>query len=260
MDSAPVDGIHHVAIVGRKMAAALKFYRELLGLSLVKRTVNPDDPYTPLWIFGDRLGAPGTQLHVLFYPRSSKAEVGSGSVHSVCLRIPQGSTGYWGKRLKRYLIEDGLYRDPDGLHLRLVESEALESWRYDDRSEVSEAYAIRGIHSVVVQVSEEGKRFWEERRVPDVSWIVADRKGQIGFGGVHHLAFCSRKLDDLRYERYYFRSSYRYTPDGLLCEYATEEPGPTLDEQPGQLGERLCLPPWYEERRDEIEGVIRSMK
>ena len=65
-------GLHHVAAVARRMASALKFYQETLGLTLVKRTVNPDDPYTPLWIFGDLAGSVGTQLHLLLYPRSAK--------------------------------------------------------------------------------------------------------------------------------------------------------------------------------------------
>jgi len=252
-------GLHHVAAVARRMASALKFYQETLGLTLVKRTVNPDDPYTPLWIFGDQAGSVGTQLHLLFYPRSAKVEKGAGTVQSIGLRIPEGASDFWRARLKKFRTDGEEYRDPDGLLLRMVECDAVKSWRYDECSIVPEEFAIRGLHSATVLANSEGQRFWEERELPGVIWKTTESPGKVGFGGVHHLAFISER-NDLRYDRHYCRSSYEYTPDGLLCEYATEEPGPTLDERRGRLGERLCLPPWYEERRDEIESVIRSMK
>jgi catechol 2,3-dioxygenase-like lactoylglutathione lyase family enzyme len=241
------------------MASSIKFYKELLGLTLVKQSVNPDDPYTPLWIFGDRLGTPGTQIHLLFYPRSSKAEEGAGTVQSIGLRIPRNTSTFWGERLKRFRTESGEYRDPDGLLLRLLESDSVKGWQYDERSGVPERFAIRGLHSVALLVSVEGERFWQERGFPGVKRKPAESEGQLGYGGVHHLAFCTYRRD-LKHDRQYCRSSYEYTPDGLLCEYATEGPGPTLDEWPERLGERLCLPSWYEERREEIESVIRSMK
>ncbi|MCA9780428.1 MAG: VOC family protein [Candidatus Eremiobacteraeota bacterium] len=94
--------LHHVALVARKMASAKRFYRDLLGLRLTRKTVNPDDPYTPLWVFGARPGRKGSRIEVLFYPRSTRAVPGAGMVESLALRIPPRSSEYWRRRLRKH--------------------------------------------------------------------------------------------------------------------------------------------------------------
>lgn len=96
-----------------------------------------------------------------------------------------------------------------------------------------------------------------------------------GRGAVHHVAWRAgdedsqrrwrRRLRDAGYDptppvdRHYFRSVYLRGPEGLRIEFATEGPGFTLDEAPGELGTRLCLPPWLEARREEIEAGLPEL-
>ena len=248
--------LHHVAIVARKMASAKRFYQDLLGLRLTRKTVNPDDPYTPLWVFGARPGLKGSRLQVFFYPRSTRAVLGFGMVESLALRIPPRSSEYWRRRLRKHHLEGEVFEDADGCRLRLVECALESDWPYDEDSDVPEEFAVRGIGSVSLLVSKEGKRFWQERGSPVVQLVETGVEGRRGFGTVHHVAFQTfRKA--LEHDRGDSRSSYFYSPDGLLCECITEEQGPTFEEAPGK---ELWLPPWYEERREEIESVIRSMK
>jgi glyoxalase family protein len=250
------------------MDRAVRFYSDLLGLTLVKKTVNPDDPYTPLLVFGDRRGTAGTQIHVLIYPKSARALPGIGTAASVALRVPKGSLPFWEDRLGKSsgeLVEGEdsrlslAFEGLEGLQFYLVEEEAVAWWSYDQGSDVGEDSAVRGLHSVSVTVDSGGQRFWIDRGWSSVRPAVGSEDGSLGHGGVHHLAF-SGELSGHSLNRHYYRSSYFYDPNGLLCEVVAEGPGLTFDEPEDQLGERWCLPTCYQNRRVEIERVIRSMK
>jgi glyoxalase family protein len=260
LEAGAVSRLHHVAVIARSIDRAIQFYQGVLGMALVKKTVNPDDPHTPLLIFGDRCGTPGTQIHVLIYPRTSRAVPGVGTVESVALRVPQGSFGFWRSRLRKCRSESGALSFPglEGLRLLLVEEEAVAGWTHDVRSVVPLVHAVRGLHSVEVKVDSQGQDFWMSRAWPGVRCTIAEQEGSLGYGGVHHLAFFTDDLDQ-PFDRHYGRSSYFYDPGELLCEVTTEGPGLTVDESEDQLGEQWCVPPWYESRRAEIERVIRSM-
>jgi glyoxalase family protein len=180
--------------------------------------------------------------------------------------------------------------DPDGIQLEFVEADDDRSpWiGYG----IEAFNAIRGFHSVVLTVNrlQSSVRVLEAMgfsQLPDstmtyalasmapgnaVSFVISDERASPGVGTIHHVAFAtpdeasqeeaSRGLREIGLnptpvqERQYFRSIYYREPSGVLYEIATAGPGFAIDESPDSLGERLCLPSWFESRRPEIERAL----
>lgn len=126
-------GIHHVTAVAEDPSTNARFYWDVLGLRLVKRTVNFDDPRAYHLYYGDGQGRPGTLLTFFLWPKAPSGRVGAGQVAVVALAIPEVSIGYWQERLRihgvaveavtsRFGEEEVVlpFRDPDGLALELV--------------------------------------------------------------------------------------------------------------------------------------------
>ncbi len=157
-------GIHHVTAIATDPRRNLEFYREVLGLRLVKKTVNFDDPGTYHLYFGDELGRPGTILTFFPWPGARRGERGAGQATTVALAVPADALGWWQERLARHgvaverprrrLAEEALaLLDPDGLRLELVgEAGAGEPPAWE--GPVPGKRAIRGIHSVALTLAE----------------------------------------------------------------------------------------------------------
>jgi len=157
-----VGGIHHVTAVAGDPQANLDFYAGTLGMRLVKRSVNQDDPSRYHLFFGDREGTPGT--NVTFFPWSEgrRGQRGAGQVVEVHLAVPPGTLGAWADRLDEAEVdvdqatrfgEDRLrFRDTHGLTLALVEDEAADERAFTawERSPVPEGEQVRGVHAVRV--------------------------------------------------------------------------------------------------------------
>ncbi len=183
--------------------------------------------------------------------------------------------------------------DPDGMKLELVATAHTAGTRYWNDSPVAEAYALHGFHGVTLclnaaaqtvsllteqlgyTLAAEGDNRRRFRAASDTAAFVdlieepEGNRGHFGAGSIHHIAF--RTVDDdeqLEYQgalrsagqevtavrdRQYFHSIYFREPGGVLFEIATNAPGFTLDEDVGELGTALKLPPWYEARRAQIE-------
>ena len=104
-------GLHHVTCVCSDAQQTLDFYRDRLGFSLVKKTVNFDDPHSYHLYFGDEHGSPGTLITFFEWPRADSGRLGRGTLESIGLESPN--------------VEDELeIEDPDGLRLRLYPAEA----------------------------------------------------------------------------------------------------------------------------------------
>jgi glyoxalase family protein len=154
-----ISGLHHVTAIASDPQRNLDFYLELLGLRLVKRTVNFDDPGSYHLYFGDAVGTPGTILTFFSWPGARRGVHGSGEVGATAFSIPQGSTGYWLKRLKashvsaerasqRFGEEVVRLADPDSMLIELIESAASTAAVPWSESPVPAEQAIRGFHSV----------------------------------------------------------------------------------------------------------------
>lgn len=162
-------GIHHVTAICSNPQKNIDFYTQLLGLRLVKLTVNFDDPTTYHLYYGDKIGHPGTILTFFPWPDAPKGYRGTGQVITTSFLIPPNSIDFWKDRLKnsdicfegptkRFDDDEQIIRlfDPDGLELELVaHSSAKENnERFWKDGPISYENGIRGFYSV--SLSEEG--------------------------------------------------------------------------------------------------------
>ncbi|MFW6017628.1 MAG: VOC family protein [Halapricum sp.] len=173
-DPTPTPGIHHVTCIASDPQQNLDFWVETLGLRLVKRSINQDDPGTYHFFFADAEGTPGTSMTFFPWRGLPRGQPGAGQVARTSFRIPEESLNYWEERFEEYGVEyderfkrtiedDGdrhsetvlPFRDPDGLPLELVavpisDDDPTVPWT----AFVPEDAAIRGFHSVTLALSD----------------------------------------------------------------------------------------------------------
>ncbi|MFC7199016.1 ring-cleaving dioxygenase [Halospeciosus flavus] len=162
----PTPGIHHVTCVASDPQRNLDFWVETLGLRLVKRSINQDDPSTYHFFFADAEGTPGTSMTFFPWGDTSQGKVGSGQVSRTAFRVPEGSLDYWETRFDEYGVDydDRVerfgetvlpFRDPDGLPVELVEVEIpADDPTVPWTAFVPESAAIRGFHSVTLWLAD----------------------------------------------------------------------------------------------------------
>lgn len=247
---AKIPGLHHVTAIACDPQLNLDFYAGVLGLRLVKRTVNFDDPGTYHFYFGDARGTPGTIMTFFAWPGARRGIRGTGQVDAVAFAIPQNSIAYWLERLKQQHVpaertsprfDEELIRfiDPDGLLIELVESTAaskVEHWHGDS---VLAEHSIRGFHSVSAAlegyegtaklltesfgyrlVNQSGNRFrfasqneTAAGRMIDLLCIPDAHPGRVAAGSVHHIAFRARDdAEQLQWRKHLVSLGYNVTP------------------------------------------------
>jgi glyoxalase family protein len=233
-------GLHHVTCVCSDAQRTLDFYRDL-GFTLVKKTVNFDDPHSYHLYFGDETGSPGTLITFFEWPRAEAGRLGRGTLESIGLETPLAD-------------EERELEDPDGLQLRLYPGEAP---RLRDVALIGNPDLYAGLFA-----EEAPLQFAEPLEEPAL----------IGAGTTHHIAW--RVRDDAEQQawlerlgelglrptpvqgRKYFQSVYFRMPDGILVEIATDGPGFLVDEPRESLGLGLSLPPWLEPERETLEREL----
>lgn len=162
---ASILGLHHVTAIAGDPQQNLDFYAGVLGLRLIKLTINYDDPSTYHLYYGDGQGHPGTILTFFPWPGATKGRIGTGQVTATSFAVPENSLTYWKQRLRENRVpseeaesafDEPLvsFSDPDGLQLELVSAAAANPDRAWSRGGVPVEYAIRGFHHVTL--SEEG--------------------------------------------------------------------------------------------------------
>lgn len=227
-----VNGLHHITAIAGPAQENLDFYAGVLGMRLVKKSVNQDDPGTYHLFYADAEGRPGTDLTFFPWPQMAPPRMGHGLATEVDLEIPSGSLEYWRARLERYgRVPEIVTRfgdktialgDPHGLRLALVERasgppRAFTPW---DASTVPVERQVRGLFGAqlwerdltttatfLTQVlgfqmvaTENG---WTRYGCAGVAGVVDiretpnERRGAWGVGSVHHLAW---RVDDERHQ------------------------------------------------------------
>lgn len=225
-------GLHHVTATVHEAAEDYAFYTGLLGLRLVKQTVNFDNPKVFHFYYGTRLGAPGTLMTTFPYAGQGvrQGKRGTGQVDGTGFSVPAGALDFWGQRLaaagvaaqrqQRFGQELLAFSDPSGLALELVAGEdPREPWQSEG---IPAEHAIRGLHSATLslpaaaetaefltrhlgfaEASREGA--YIRLRLGDGGagqWLdlredPERERGLNGIGTVHHVAFRVRQASEL---------------------------------------------------------------
>jgi glyoxalase family protein len=294
-----LEGIHHVTAITADAPRNVEFYAGLLGLRLVKKSVNQDDPTVYHLFYADEVGSYGSDLTFFEYPNARRGEAGAGMVYRVVWRL--GSTealDFWTARLRAAGVEPQraedslLFHDPEGLELELTVVDSPDEPLVADHPEIPAELALQGFEAVRAYASDpqQSRRFLEEtmlfrpagdayesrgqERGSRYVYDATDRPGHGGAGTVHHVAWAS-PIDEHEswrarvlaagarptpvIDRFYFRSIYFREPSGVLFEVATIGPGFTVDEPLEQLGEHLSLPPDFQHLRAEVEPLLTPL-
>lgn len=162
----PLPGIHHVTAITNEGQRNVDFYVGVLGLRLVKKTVNFDVPDTYHLYYGDWLGTPGTVMTFFVWPQLPAGPSGTGQVTGTSFAVPEASLGFWEERLgakgvaiareSRFGEDVISFHDPDGVQLELVAAGSPERWMPWGAGPIPVAHAITGFHSVTLTVARHG--------------------------------------------------------------------------------------------------------
>ena len=222
---AGIEGLHHVTAIAGEPQANINFYTGVLGLRLVKLTVNFDDPTTYHLYYGDGQGHPGTIMTFFPWPGAYRGRIGTGQLTVTSFAVPEKSLPYWRERLLKRGVdfdearsdfgEEMLFlRDPDGLQLELISSSEADPDRIWERGPIPTEYAVRGFHHVTLsengyertalllsetlgfkQIAKEGNRFrytvakGAPSTMVDLVCAPEGQPGRVAVGTVHHVAW-----------------------------------------------------------------------
>ena len=315
-----LNGIHHVTAVSARIADNVAFYTQVLGLRLVKKSVNQDDVSAYHLFYADKAGSPGTDMTFFDWPHVGPNVRGSDSIAGTAFRVSsREALEFWVIRFDDLEVaHDEImdfsgrellpFEDPEGQQLYLVNDRGTEFegeiWQ---RPDIPNEYALRGFYSTIfsIQSIDQLDMIFTDilnfERVETVEWIDGESsasiyttnqgggpgseiwlleqphlgRGRLGAGGTHHVAFRVKDFETQKewhshltaaglgvsslIDRFWFRSIYFRVSNGILFEIATDGPGFTIDEALENLGEKLVLPPFLENRREEIEAGLTSI-
>ena len=220
-----IEGLHHVTAIAGEPQTNINFYTGVLGLRLVKRTVNFDDPTTYHLYYGDGQGHPGTIMTFFPWPRAPRGRIGAGQLTVTSFAVPEKSLPYWREHLRNRSVEfqettsnfgqETLFlRDPDGLQLELVSTSNADPDRVWERGPIPTEHAIRGFHHVTLSehgyertaslltetwgfrhIAKEGNRFryavanGAPGTIVDLVCAPEGPSGRVGVGTFHHVAW-----------------------------------------------------------------------
>ncbi len=291
-----LEGVHHITAITGDAQANVDFYAGTLGLRMVKKTVNQDAPSVYHLFYADEQGDPGSDITFFEFRGAPIGRAGAGMVHRIVWRVGSpDSLDFWTERLTaagREPERDGdrlRFSDPEGLEHELVVAEVPDQPLIADHPEVPAEHALQGFHGARAYSADPERSAGllerlEFERTGDGWEARGDARGGVwaydappaergldGAGTVHHIAWASQTDEHLDWreraiaggarptpviDRFWFRSIYFREPSGVLFEVATLGPGFGVDEDPEHLGERLILPPFLEDQREQIEAVL----
>jgi glyoxalase family protein len=211
------EGIHHVTCITADAPGNVDFYVRVLGLRLVKKSVNQDDPTVYHLFYADEKGSAGSDLTFFEYPRARRGRAGRGMVHRIVFRVAsEAALDFWVDRLENERItaerDDARTRfaDPEGLGLELVAVKTDDEPLVADHPEIPRELALQGFDAVRAYGDPgPSRRFLEETLAfeprSDGAWEVRGEKrgsfyaydepsaepGIQGAGTVHHVAWAS---------------------------------------------------------------------
>ena len=156
-------GLHHITAIAGNAQRNLDFYTKTMGLRLVKKTVNFDDPGTYHFYYGNENGTPGTILTFFPWEGIAQGRAGTGMATEIGYSVPAGSLDFWKDRFAQHKIpftevaerfgESFLsFTDPDGLNLALLVSKETDDRSGWETSEIKQSTATKGFHSTTLSL------------------------------------------------------------------------------------------------------------
>ncbi len=312
-----LNGLHHVTAVSAKIADNVEFYTQVLGLRLVKKSVNQDDVSAYHLFYADKEGSPGTDITFFDWPHVGLNIRGTDSITGTAFRVAsRQALEFWAERFDEFDLNRSEitafagrellpFEDPEGQQLYLVNDHGAEYegeiWQ---RPDIPDEFALRGFYSIILsmpsidQLSTIFTEILNFDKLEQTTWIEgvahavifttrqnggpgsevwlleqpSAKRARLGAGGTHHVAFRVGDFETQKtwhshisqaglpistlIDRFWFRSIYFRVSNGILFEIATDGPGFAIDEDPQKLGEKLVLPPFLEDRREEIEAGL----
>jgi glyoxalase family protein len=314
-------GIHHVTSVSARIADNVNFYTEVLGLRLVKKSVNQDDVSAYHLFYADKAGSPGTDMTFFDWPQIGQERRGTDSITGTTFRVAsREALDFWLDRFEELGVAHGEitpfagrellpFEDPEGQRLFLANDDGAEfEGEIWSRPDIPHEYTLRGFYSVILSIpsfeqlipifervlsfERIERAVWIDGRTPAALfqtiegggpgtevWLLEEpdlARSRLGAGGTHHVAFRVKDIADQKewrqaiidgglyvsqlIDRFWFNSIYFRVSDGILFEIATDGPGFAIDEDPEALGEKLVLPPFLENRREQIEAGLTPIE
>lgn len=283
--------IHHISAIVGNAQENLNFYRDVLGLKLIKQTLNYDDSSVYHLYFSNQQVT--SDFIMTFFPweRNFYGRKGSGQIGRIAFKVPSGKLQQW----EHYLFAKGIettlthlfdkptleFQDIHRLDLALVETE-----------EENDSRAILGFYGVVLLSNDPDatKKFVTDDlglvKISEEHYQTVGKNGQLivipnqvmpkgrwGIGTVHHLAWSVDSINDLGdwqsylfeqgqqvseiKNRNYFNSIYLTEFGNVIFEFATNGPGFEIDESFEELGNSLIIPPHFENQR---EALLKNLK
>ncbi len=210
-----LEGIHHVTAITGDAPGNVDFYARVLGLRMVKKTVNQDDPTVYHLFYGDEEGAPGNDITFFEYPGAARGRAGAGMVHRIVWRVGSAdAVDFWAQRLGAEGVESrreegGLvFTDPEGLEHELSVAEVPDAPLVAHAAEVPDELALQGFDAVRAYTAdpeasrdllagglafeERSEVEWEargEQRGGRIVYDAVESAGRPGAGTVHHVAW-----------------------------------------------------------------------
>ena len=220
-----INGIHHITAIAGKAKRNVDFYTKTLGLHLVKKTVNFDDPNTYHLYYGDKVGTPGTILTFFPWEGIAAGRRGAKQVTEIGYSVPENSLDFWLKRLEDHNV---IYNkvsekfgerylsvlDPDGLKLELTVAKNADTRLPWETDEIKAENALKGFHNITISTNKMqptadvlmgvlGYRLLEQHvnryrfindnvdnaNIVDLVEVAGEAAGHVAGGSVHHVAF-----------------------------------------------------------------------
>ena len=233
------EGVHHVTCITGDAPGNVDFYTRVLGLRLVKKTVNQDDPTVYHLFYADENGSAGADITFFEYPGARRGRAGDGMVHTVSFRVGSNeSLAFWESRLASEGIVTSLaenrlrFEDPEGLGLELVASRVTDDPLVARHPEIPAEHALQGFDGVrafasrpdasrellerVMGFASTGRNAWEVRGARRGGLYAYDDPpagaGLPGAGTVHHVAWASPDDEHVEWQRRVSEAGMRATP------------------------------------------------
>ena len=234
-----LDGIHHITCITGDAPRNVEFYTGTMGLRMVKKSVNQDDPTIYHLFYADELGSPGADITFFEYPGAPPGRAGDGMVHRIVWRVDsQKALAFWEERLLEARVEtarDGdhlRFLDPEGLGLELRVVQTDDEPLRAKHPDIPDEFAITGFEGVrayssdvdasrellekVLSFESAGDASWDIRGATRGSFYAYDpaprQRGMSGAGAVHHVAWATPMDEHQAWRDRIAESGYQVTP------------------------------------------------